>query len=313
MIDTKTVTLKAAEVLPTATQAPIAVPGLDAAAKFTMTDKGIGYDDWNADFIVTFDKDLAAGDVTLKGQYDAYSPEWIDLPATDYTAGEGKGVMATLGAKISVAELAALDPAEFNCGVVNNKIGEDINVTVQLVISDGETTITIGEPFAATLPAVEPFDPEVPKTYETKEAAQKAAAIVNANKLTMINIPTVVPNKQAYVDLFEAVADGTKVTVQFTEDAKDEIAEELKNADAAATILTPDEEGKATLVAKPGLWYGIKAEGSFLDIPAAEGQNWAQAAGEEVKIVVPVVTDDEGVKAKAAFFQPTCSAKDPTK
>ena len=303
-------TIPAAKVLPTASVAATTLEGLDTAATFTLESKGINYDDWNADFTLTLDKDVEAGQISLGGIYGEYG--LVKFPTPALTAGQAYGVMELFGQTITVAELAEY-VKEFTCGVKNNTFLENLGVTVQLVITDGETTIKIGDAFEATVEAVEPFDPEVPQTYNTPEAAQEAADTINDNKLTMINIPTVVTDKQAYVDLFEAVAEGTTVTVQLTEDAKGEIAEELKNADAAATILTPDEDGKATIIAKPGLWYGIKAEGSLYDMPTAEGQNWEQATDDTVAVKVPVVTDSEGNKAKAAFFQATCSAKAPTK
>ena len=284
---------------PEAKVEPTTVEGFDVAFIYTAMNDAPLYNDAVASFVITPTTAVPADTIKIGGKFATMGWNIFNLPAIG--AGESYTIV-----EATWAQVKAISP--FTCGAASIALEKDTEITLTLKLGDD-----VIDTKTVTLKAVEPFDPEVPKTYDTPEAAQKAAEIVNANKLTMINIPTVVPNKQAYVDLFEAVADGTTVTVQFTEDAKDEIAEELKDADAAATILTPDEEGKATFVAKPGLWYGIKAEGSFFDIPAAEGQNWAQAAGEEVKIVVPVVTDDEGVKAKAAFFQPTCSAKDPTK
>ena len=139
-------------VLPTATGGEVQVDGLDAAVSFTLEDAGIGYDNWNADFIVKFDKDIAAGEVTLKGQYGELA--WTALPDAAYTAGEGKGVMATLDKTVNVSELAEFVKT-FQCGIVNNTVKSDVEVTVQLVITDGETTLNIGMPIRAMLPAAQ--------------------------------------------------------------------------------------------------------------------------------------------------------------
>ena len=161
-------------------------------------------------------------------------------------------------------------------------------------------------------------DPEVPQTYDDDTKAAEAAAEMNGKDGTIkpeyINAPAGFEgDKAAYAALFAAVADGNKVTVQLTMAAEAAIKEDLANPANEATILTPDENGEATIVAKPGLYYGVVAEDSLDKMADATGKNWVLATGDTVKVPVPTVTDADGNKAKAAFFRPTCSAKAPTK
>ena len=164
--------------------------------------------------------------------------------------------------------------------------------------------------------AIEPVDPEEPKSYDTEKEAQDAAAEMNGEGGTIkpeyINAPAGFEgDKAAYAALFTAVADGNTVTVKLTDAAQTAIKEDLANAEKEATILTPDEDGNATIAAQPGLYYGIVAEGSLDAMATAKGKNWTMATGTTVKVPVPEVKDAEGSKAKAAFFRPTCSVKVP--
>ena len=298
-----------AKKLPTADVTAVTVDGLDKAAMYELKDMGVGYEDWYADFTITLNKDVGAGQISLGGAYGKYG--LTSFLAPEFKADVPQKVMALYGdVKVTVAELDTIK--RFVCGIKNNTFTENIDVTVQLVIYNDETTITIGNAFKTTvdaIKAVEPVDPEVPQTYDTPEKAEAAAAAINANKEAYINAPDGIV-KADYVKLFEAVVSGTTVTVQLTTSAETEIKEDLAKPEGEATILEP-VEGKATIAAKPGLFYGIAAEDSLDKMATAKGQNWVMATGDTVEVEVPAVTDAEGNKAKTAFFRPTCTAKVP--
>lgn len=144
---------------------------LNAGAKFTAKEKaeevdGKFYEDYKADFVVTFDKDVAAEDVKLVGSYAGYeNGAWIELPTNGFTANEPVGLMATLGATFTYADVLTL-VNEFECGVITN---ETVNVTVDLVLYDAdgeEVVIDTFEKSVDTVNWVTGADSGVSDTYK---------------------------------------------------------------------------------------------------------------------------------------------------
>ena len=192
------------------------------------------------------------------------------------------------------------------------------NGVVLTADDQGNYTYTVtGEEAAKALAIVvtveqeaQPLDPEAPKHYDSKEAAEAAAAsMTNADgtvKIAAIKIPAVVENQAAYAALFTVKIDGeNNLVIDFTAAAEEEIAEELADEDTSTSLLNPTDEGKVTITAKPGLFYGVKAVGDVTTIGAAEGRNWVQATDTTVEVVRPTVSGN------AAFFQAVCTPKDP--
>ena len=98
---------------------------------------------WHADFVVTFDKPLAEGDVTLAGQYNFWSENWLafDLPFA-VTEGQELRLLGEVATKVTNG---ALDPVymnyfelvsgvqEFSCGAwANNDSVAGTTMTVEL-------------------------------------------------------------------------------------------------------------------------------------------------------------------------------------
>ena len=157
--------------------------------------------------------------------------------------------------------------------------------------------------------AIQPLDPEAPKHYDSKAEAEAAAAsMTNADgtvKIEAIKIPAAVKDQAAYAALFTVKIDANNdLVIDFTAAAEAEIKEELADEDTSTSLLNP-EEGKVTITAKPGLFYGVKAVGDVSAIGTAEGQNWVQATGATVEVVRPPVSGN------AAFFQAVCTPKNP--
>ena len=129
---------------------------LNAGAKFTAKETaeeadGKFYADYKADFVVTFDKDVAAEDVKLVGSYEGYeNGAWIELPTNGFTANEPVGLMATLGATFTYADVLTL-VNEFECGVITN---ETVNVTVDLVLYDADGEEVVIDTFEKSVDAV---------------------------------------------------------------------------------------------------------------------------------------------------------------
>lgn len=100
------------------------------------------YINWHADFVVSFDKDVAEGDVTLVGQYDSWGSDWLGFPVPkDMAADEeirllgeaAKILYPSLNITINYAELCAL-VQQFNCGAYSEGAAAGTTMTVELRI-----------------------------------------------------------------------------------------------------------------------------------------------------------------------------------
>jgi len=123
---------------------------LDTAYTFATVDtveqaQASNFRYWHADFVVSFDKEIAAETVGLAGQYDAWSENWVYFAVPALTAEEaGAGVrLLKDGAKligmsaneifINYEELCGA-VKEFNCGayVIDESVAADTTMTVEL-------------------------------------------------------------------------------------------------------------------------------------------------------------------------------------
>lgn len=90
------------------------------------------YGTWNADFVVWFDSDVAADAVTLAGQYDSYSEDWVVQPVnTAIEADQQIRLLESRNAYINYNEILE-NVGEFNCGAASTQTGLKMNVELRL-------------------------------------------------------------------------------------------------------------------------------------------------------------------------------------
>ncbi len=110
---------------------------LDTGYTFTAVDSAEDaaaspYANWNADFVVTVDKAVAANALTLAGQYDGWSENWVSFQNTsDIAANAATRLLASVGGKMTYAELCNL-VKEFNCGAAADSSLDGATITVEL-------------------------------------------------------------------------------------------------------------------------------------------------------------------------------------
>jgi len=115
---------------------------------------------WHADFVVSFDQDVAAGSATLAGQYNAWSENWVAFSTfEDYEAGQEIRLLGDVGKLmnngnpiyINYEELALIQ--QFNCGAYAEE-GTNAGTTMTVELRLYETT-------------GDPTTPDGPKNIET--------------------------------------------------------------------------------------------------------------------------------------------------
>ena len=129
--------------LPTATVITIADVNHEAAVEFTAQEIGLGYEDWNAKFILTSSVAIGEGEIELGGQYDATFGDnpgtWVDVPFAGCAAGEEVDVLKAVGIEYPITVETVFDVVKvFNCGVKNVALKNDAIFTLKLVITDPE-------------------------------------------------------------------------------------------------------------------------------------------------------------------------------
>lgn len=156
-----------APALPTASAAKVQNDDLTFAMKFTadaVTDEQLAYyGSWPADFVLTVDKTMTLNangekDGYLAGQYNAWSQNWVNVPASDVTLTAGQGLKIMQYATSNVAGYTGTTFSdvintvkEFNCGLFVApaflRENGDVTATLKLVITNPKTNedITIGE------------------------------------------------------------------------------------------------------------------------------------------------------------------------
>lgn len=103
------------------------------------------YINWHADFVVSFDKPVAEGDVTLGGQYDYWNDSWLYFPTyKDLAAGEKLRLLGEAAPEmglptiyINYGELCAY-VQQFCCGAYGNDSVTGTTMTVELRIYETE-------------------------------------------------------------------------------------------------------------------------------------------------------------------------------
>ena len=136
-------------------------------------------------------------------------------------------------------------------------------------------------------------------------AAADLAATINADKAAHITMPAAVgsdPVRQAeYASLFEATADGTSVTIDFTEEAAAYQATNVATRVAQAIDLSGVAAASAGVVLDPdgltpGLWYSVVSGTSVTSINNEGTRVQAQSDGTlgDATLVVPHPSDAAG-------------------
>ena len=185
---------------------------------------------------------------------------------------------------------------------------EDGSITTNATVT-ANLAITVEAPTAA----ITPVDPETPKSYDSKEAADAAAAAINANKETMINTPegavaadytalftaVVKANNDVVVELNEGGTNALKAAATTIETA---VAGKLD--DIAAATAGNSVSVTVTVGVKNGFWYGVAATTDLTTMGSTEPTEWVQAKNGSVTIQAT-----KPATGNAAFFQTRAKVK----
>lgn len=173
---------------------------------------------------------------------------------------------------------------------------EDGSITTNATVT-ADLTITVEAPTAAITP-VNPGELIPSKTPEE----------VNANLDKYLKVPEIQGIDAAtYRAMFAAKQAGDAVVIDLKPAVEEAIQVEL-NA-ATATVIAPDETGKATITARIGLYYGIKAAGEVGSVDTEAVQKGVQATTTTLKITVPTADSKATPFTDKAFFKTICSPK----
>lgn len=102
------------------------------------------YANWNADFVVSFDRTIAAESVSLYGQTSAFGTEWIPLPIAKALAANEPYCLLKEGLGQAVPYVAiAEEIVRFMCGVKNlSPANVGTMMTIELRLSDPNSSAT---------------------------------------------------------------------------------------------------------------------------------------------------------------------------
>ena len=123
---------------------PVKDVQLDAAYTFKATESAPdAYADWNADFYVSVNKDIADGELILAGQYDAWSAGWVGFEVPALSANTKVALLGTAGVNAKYWEICDIIKT-FNCGVADASDAlAGATITVELILSNGSESIVI--------------------------------------------------------------------------------------------------------------------------------------------------------------------------
>ena len=160
---------------------------------------------------------------------------------------------------------------------------------------------------------LQPVDPETPKNYDSKEAADAAADAINANKTAMIKTPDGA-DAADYTKLFTAVVTADNaVVVELNEGGTNALkaaAATIKTAvanklgDIAAAAAGGNVSVKVTEGVQNGFWYGVAATADLTTMGSTQPTKWVQAKNGSVTIQAT-----KPATGNAAFFQTRVKVK----
>ena len=116
----------------------------DEVARQTVYEQWGAYANWNADFVVSFDRTIAAESVSLYGQTAVFGTEWIPLPiAKTLAANEAYCLLKEgLGQAVPYVVIAE-EIVRFMCGVKNlSPANVGTTMTIELRLSDPNSSAT---------------------------------------------------------------------------------------------------------------------------------------------------------------------------
>lgn len=194
-----------------------------------------------------------------------------------------------------------------NITIVGGKFTDDpekfIDKTAyHVTLEDGYYVVIAG-----ATPSVEPATPGEEKEYASEEAAQEAADAINADKENTIKVPEALAesDKTAYVNLFEATVNGTKVTLALTavatEDLQAQVDAEVKKVDVAA-IAAATETSSQTLTTTPGIFYSVVAGDTLTGMKV---KSCTMATSNETEITLPKFEGSGFYKIQATITKQT--------
>ena len=102
------------------------------------------YANWNADFVVSFDRTIAAESVSLYGQTSAFGTEWIPLPISEPLAANEAYCLLKEGLDQTVPYVAIAEGiVRFMCGVKNlSPANVGTTMTIELRLKDPNSSAT---------------------------------------------------------------------------------------------------------------------------------------------------------------------------
>ena len=102
------------------------------------------YANWNADFVVSFDRTIAAESVSLYGQTAAFGAEWVPLPLAKALGANESYCLLNEGLGQAVPYVAiAEEIVRFMCGVKNlSPANVGTTMTIELRLSDPDSSAT---------------------------------------------------------------------------------------------------------------------------------------------------------------------------
>ena len=107
------------------------------------------YANWNADFVVSFDRAIAAESVSLYGQTSAFGAEWIPLPIAKSLAANEAYCLLKEGLGQTVPYVAIAEGiVRFMCGVKNllpANVGTTMTIELRLKDPDSSATRTLAK------------------------------------------------------------------------------------------------------------------------------------------------------------------------
>ncbi len=143
----------AVSAVPTATVTDIFVDGYEKAYCYTADDTaesiaGNSYKDYLADFVVSVDRDVAAGQIILAGSYEGYNNgEWVEIALPALTAGTPYRLLAeNLGESFTYEDIVTI-VKEFKCAAKGlDAAGVTLSVDLNIYETAASTTpITIAD------------------------------------------------------------------------------------------------------------------------------------------------------------------------
>ena len=117
---------------------------LDSAYTFVATESDpVEYADWDADFYVSVNTDVADNELILAGQYDAWSTGWVGFTVPATAANQKIALLGSAGINAKYSEICEIIKT-FNCGVAD--VADALagaTITVELVLSNGAESYVV--------------------------------------------------------------------------------------------------------------------------------------------------------------------------